>query len=98
MSDWRPENWDEINPDPCKDCSNKVIDDYGYFCDLACGKHSAYLNKEAGADAMLEALRKKGFLDMGEGDSLDIHGVYNEPIKFKADCFGKLALIPEESK
>lgn len=34
--------------EPCIDCPSKVIDDYGYFCDLACGKRSAWENYMAG--------------------------------------------------
>jgi len=34
--------------EPCIECPNKKIDDYGYFCDLACGKRTAWLNYKAG--------------------------------------------------
>lgn len=45
---------------PCDDCTaeHKLIDEYGYFCDLACGKRSQWINREAGASAMLEGLFK----------------------------------------
>lgn len=53
---WRPlENWKK---NPCENCPDKQEDKYGLLCDLACGKHTAYLNREVGADAMLEALFK----------------------------------------
>jgi len=58
--EWRPPNWDKVNPDPCTGCKRKEVDDYGFVCDLACGEHSAYLQREAGADAMLEALKATG--------------------------------------
>lgn len=57
MGNWRPDNWSKC---PCDECDGKVIDDYGYFCDLACGERTAWLNREAGADAILKALRNGG--------------------------------------
>ena len=53
---WRPLNWDEINPDHCKDCPDKMIDDYGMLCDLSCGKYSAYRNRENGADKLWKSV------------------------------------------
>lgn len=53
---WRPDNWPK---NPCIDCPNKQEDIYGLICDLACGKHTAWLNFEAGADAMLEGIKDK---------------------------------------
>jgi len=44
--EWRPPNWDKVNPDPCTGCKRKEVG----------GEHSAYLQREAGADAMLLAL------------------------------------------
>ena len=46
---WHPENWEK---NPCIDCPNKQIDEWGYLCDWSCGKRSAWLNYEAGADKM----------------------------------------------
>ncbi len=34
--------------EPCIDCPNKVIDAYGYFCDVSCGERTAWLNYMAG--------------------------------------------------
>lgn len=34
--------------DPCKNCPNIQLDSYGYVCDLACGKRTAWLNYQAG--------------------------------------------------
>jgi hypothetical protein len=53
ITKWRPKGWFK---NPCDGCENKQEDDYGYLCDLACGKRTAWINQEAGADAMLEAL------------------------------------------
>ncbi len=39
---------------PCIDCTNKVVDEYGLFCDLACGKHTAYINYQAGIKEVVE--------------------------------------------
>ena len=45
---------------PCEDCEKKLIDDYGMVCALGCGKGNAHANYEAGADAILDALRGRG--------------------------------------
>jgi len=42
--------------DPCDGCADKVIDDYGYFCDIACGKHSAYIYRLEGFNMAIESL------------------------------------------
>lgn len=49
---WRPEGW---QPDPCKDCSRKIDDVYGRLCDISCGEHTRYENREVGADEMHKA-------------------------------------------
>ncbi len=38
----------------CISCSNRAIDDYGYVCDLYCGKHSEWLNYQAGIKEVME--------------------------------------------
>ncbi len=50
---WRPDGWQK---NPCDECARKSEDEYGLLCDLPCGRHTAYMNQEAGADAMLVAL------------------------------------------
>lgn len=55
----RPEDWPEC---PCDNCEKKQVDIYGYLCDLSCGKRSAWINHEAGADAMFKAISKKVFI------------------------------------
>jgi len=91
---WKPKNWSK---NPCDDCPNKQEDIYGLLCDLACGKHTAYLNHEAGADAILEALKKQaihirhaGWVDVTSNLSEIAHdmGIYGKT--------GYLAFIPEE--
>lgn len=52
---WRPDDWDKC---PCDNCSDKVDDKYGRFCDLACRKWTMWQNYEAGADALWKALWK----------------------------------------
>ena len=54
---YRPKEWKK---NPCEDCPDKIEDEYGLLCNLPCGKNTAWLNSEAGADAMLEALSKEG--------------------------------------
>jgi len=36
---------------PCDDCTaeNKLIDEWGYFCDLACGQRSHWISRCVGA-------------------------------------------------
>lgn len=53
MKSWRPAHW---KANPCDGCVRKVVDEYGLFCDLACGKATAYANYEAGTDAILDAI------------------------------------------
>ena len=84
---WRPKEGWEGNP--CGGCPRKVEDSYGLICDLYCGKHSAYINKEAGADAMLRALRDTGFR-ITIGQVLEIEGT-----KIKATKNQTLVLIPD---
>lgn len=53
---WRPEGWDRGE---CGGCGRRIDDEFGeFFCDISCGKHTAQVNKEAGADAMLKAIMK----------------------------------------
>lgn len=40
--------------EPCVDCPDKVIDDYGYYCDLTCGIRTAWLNYLEGVKEMVE--------------------------------------------
>ena len=60
---WRPEGWPKC---PCDECEKKEEDEYGLLCNLACGKYTAWLNREAGADALLEMLREQG-MEVGKG-------------------------------
>jgi hypothetical protein len=34
--------------DPCIDCKDKIIDKYGWYCDISCGQHTAWENHQAG--------------------------------------------------
>ena len=64
MSEWRPLDWPKS---PCDDCEHEDIDDYGYYCDLWCGKRTGWANRETGADAILGALRGAGqYFGVGE--------------------------------
>ena len=57
----RPEGW--ANKLECEDCDHPQIDDYGYLCELGCGERTRYFNYEAGADAMLEAVKDAWYKD-----------------------------------
>jgi len=56
MNKYRPDGW---KPNPCDDCEDKVEDEYGLVCAIACGLDTAYRNYEAGADAMYDAISKE---------------------------------------
>ena len=57
-TNWRPDNWESISPDPCKDCTRKEEDAWGLLCEWTCRELDRYLNREAGADMILGALWK----------------------------------------
>jgi len=38
----------------CINCPDKVEDKYGLFCDLVCGKYTAYINYQAGIKEVVE--------------------------------------------
>ena len=44
--------------EPCIDCKNKVVDTWGYLCDLSCGKRSAWINYKAGIQAVVEWIQE----------------------------------------
>lgn len=83
---YRPPNWN--NKNPCIECPNKVEDEYGLVCDLACGLFTKYAYKEAGADAMLEGLKAQGSV------------MTSEQMKLLAPDrqypYGHLVFIPDE--
>ncbi len=57
MKKYRPDGW---GVNPCEKCTARLDDEFGRYCDLSCGQYSAWCNREAGADAMLEALKNQG--------------------------------------
>ncbi len=44
--------------EPCIDCPRKVVDDFGYLCDISCGKRTAWLNYQAGIKEMVEWIKE----------------------------------------
>jgi hypothetical protein len=44
--------------EPCLNCPDKEVDEYGYLCDIACGKRTAWINFTAG--------RQQAFKEVGE--------------------------------
>ncbi|MBU2249451.1 MAG: hypothetical protein KKD77_22075 [Gammaproteobacteria bacterium] len=83
---WRPEDWPKC---PCDGCTaeNKLVDEYGYLCDISCGQHSAWVQKESGADAMLEALKERSLAHLRGENTF-------QGMSFKE--YGFLVFIPEE--
>jgi len=43
---------------PCIDCPQKQEDGYGFLCDFACGKHSAYVYCQAGIREAIELIER----------------------------------------
>jgi hypothetical protein len=56
VSSWRPNDWPQC---PCDECTDKHTDEYGYLCDIPCLQRTMWSCREAGADAIMEALRKQ---------------------------------------
>ena len=44
--------------EPCIGCPDIQMDNYGYLCDLACGKRTAWLNYMAGIREAAEWIRQ----------------------------------------
>ena len=92
---WRPDtDWPKC---PCDDCTaeHKLVDEWGYFCDMVCGKRTAWIQREAGADAILEALKKEGQYERFQ----HIPGVKTVAIPYFYEGVahsGHLVFIPEE--
>ena len=40
--------------EPCISCPETVVDEWGYLCDLACGKRSTWLNYMVGIKEVVE--------------------------------------------
>ena len=60
---WRPEDWKKKHPNPCKDCKDKVRPGLAdltsaKFCQERCTRDDRYSAFEAGADAILVALKE----------------------------------------
>jgi len=85
---YRPDNWPKC---PCDSCDHPDVDDYGYLCDLACGKRSAWFNREAGADAMLEVL-------IASGDPVDTSSItkVKDGVMIAPVGKGTLVFIPDK--
>ena len=39
---------------PCKDCEDRVEDEYGLFCDISCGLNTAYRNYQRGVKEVVD--------------------------------------------
>jgi len=52
---WRSTDWPKC---PCDGCDSRVVDEYGYFCDMTCQERTHWLCREEGADAMLKTFLK----------------------------------------
>ncbi len=66
---------------PCENCFNKQEDTYGLLCDLSCGKHSMYINYQAGIKEVVDWVDKqKGYYP--DSDYFNIL-VYDWQVKVK---------------
>jgi len=43
--------------DPCEGCAGRQEDEYGLYCDLSCGKATAYANYQWGVKTMMAWIR-----------------------------------------
>ncbi len=84
MTKYRPEGWD--NPEPCGECSFSEK----LSCGGVCNESIRYSSKEAGADAILEGLRKQP-INMKIVRDFDKVTMYILPPES-----GYLVFIPEE--
>lgn len=60
---WRPDKWPKC---PCDGCTHKAVDNYGYLCNMTCGKRSEWVSFEAGASLMFEVLKKQPYEEKDE--------------------------------
>ena len=44
---------------PCDKCERKVEDEWGYLCNIACGRRSAWRNEKHGAGKMKEYIKEE---------------------------------------
>ena len=56
--------------EPCVGCSNLEMDEWGYLCDLSCGKRTAWLNYQAGIMEVVEWMKQNS------SDSLTNAGLF----------------------
>ncbi len=80
-------------PCPCDGCERKVIDEYGYMCDLGCGERSQWISERAGADIQLE-------VDAGEYGKLEALTVklFAEVEELKKATKNMVKIEPEEAR
>ena len=77
---WRPEDWENPNEDICAKCD---------YC--GCLKHHGIIDTfEAGADAMLEILRRDG--------TYFVSGEWTDDSTFETEEPGTVVWIPDEEK
>lgn len=53
---WRSKDWKTLFPECNDKCPERIIDSYGLYCNISCGKATANENFEAGADKLTENL------------------------------------------
>jgi len=58
-----------LKVEPCINCPDKVIDNYGYYCDIACGGYSAWLNYREGIKEAVARIRSHQLIKP-DGDSI----------------------------
>ena len=82
---WRPTNWAKMYPGQCDFCPSKIVDDYGWRCDITCGKHTQHVCFEKGAEAIVNSEEVKRALafwhlmkDPFPGWAKDIEKYYEE--------------------
>jgi len=62
--------------EPCIGCPNMQVDKYGYFCDIACGKRTAWLNQMEGYQAGIrEVVEQLEYITRRE-DGVRVHSIH----------------------
>jgi len=76
--------------DPCENCKEKTVDEYGLYCDIFCGLATAYSNHQAGVREVVEFASPL----MGKINDIiaDIRGDWTDP---RQNCRDAHQLIAE---
>lgn len=70
--------------EPCIDCPDKLVDDWGYVCDIHCGKRSQWLNYQAGIREVVEWIESHQLIEPSKDSLTRFEPFYQiEQVKLK---------------